>query len=67
MRCRSDEGNFAPDDMFCAKLSRMKKIDWPALLTVIAGVVIGGLILRQLFRFLDKIAWENRPRIGFQV
>jgi hypothetical protein len=43
------------------------KIDWRFLLTLIAGVVIGGLILNWLLRLQEKIAWENRPRIGFQV
>jgi hypothetical protein len=43
------------------------KINWSVLLTAIAGVVIGGLILNWLLRLQQTIVWENRPRIGFQV
>jgi fructose-specific phosphotransferase system IIC component len=57
---------FASGGMFCAKIGRMKN-NLSALLTVIAGVVVGGLILNWLLRLEEKIAWDNRPRIGFQV
>lgn len=44
----------------------MKKEHWVWFVVIVVAVVVGGWILRTFIMESERLAWENRPKIGFQ-